>query len=69
MNLDWQKNFKTKVAKAFFFIFKSSCLERSFLDSKKREKYTKQAAFNMGQITFVTNSKVRAKTPDFQGPY
>jgi hypothetical protein len=27
LTLDWQKNSKTKVAKAFLFIFRSSCPE------------------------------------------
>jgi hypothetical protein len=39
LNLDWQKNSKTNVEKAFFFIFMSSYAEMSFW-GKKREKVT-----------------------------
>jgi hypothetical protein len=41
MNLDWQKNSKTKVEKAFSFIFMSSYPEMSFFGPKKREKVLK----------------------------
>jgi hypothetical protein len=40
LNLDWQKNSKTKVEKAFFFIFMSSYAEMSFW-VQKSEKVTK----------------------------
>jgi hypothetical protein len=35
--MDWQKNSRTKVEKAFFFIFMSSWPEMSFLGTKKRK--------------------------------
>jgi uncharacterized membrane protein YfcA len=38
LNLDWRKNSKTKVEKAFFFIFMSSCAEMSFWGSRKKKK-------------------------------
>jgi hypothetical protein len=44
------KSYKTKVEKAFFFIFMSSCTEMSFLGPKQK-KGTKQ-----GQKIFVFKS-------------
>jgi hypothetical protein len=37
LNLDWQRNSKTKVEKAFFLFSMSSCPEMSFLGPKKRK--------------------------------
>jgi hypothetical protein len=37
LHLDWQKNSKTKVEKAFFFIFISSGAEMGFWGPKKRK--------------------------------
>jgi hypothetical protein len=39
LNLDWQKNCKTNVEKALFFIFMSSYAEMSFRGPKKRKSY------------------------------
>jgi hypothetical protein len=41
LNLDWQKNSKTKVKKAFFFIFMSSNVEMSFWAQKSFKQVTK----------------------------
>jgi hypothetical protein len=39
LNLNWQKKSKTKVEKAFFFIFMSSYPEMSFLVQNKRKSH------------------------------
>jgi hypothetical protein len=38
-DLDWQKNSKTNVEKAFFLIFISSYAKMSFWDPKKRKRH------------------------------
>jgi hypothetical protein len=40
LNLDWQKDSKTKVAKAFFFIFMSSYSKMSFGAQKGKSKFS-----------------------------
>jgi hypothetical protein len=39
LNFDWQKNFKTKVEQAFFFIFMSSYAEMRCLGPKKLKRH------------------------------
>jgi hypothetical protein len=34
--IGWQKNYKTRVEKVFFFIFMSACAKINFWDPKKR---------------------------------
>jgi hypothetical protein len=62
LNLDWQKNSKTKVEKAFFFIFKSSYAEMSFLGPKKSQNGATYLC------SFVL-SKVRAKKTVFENKF
>jgi hypothetical protein len=38
LNLDWQKNSKAKVEKAFFFIFMHSYVEMSFWCPREKRK-------------------------------
>jgi hypothetical protein len=52
--LDWQKNSKTKVEKAFFFIFMS--VEMSYLGPKKLNKSLKRDFFlQIGRYCYYKN--------------
>jgi hypothetical protein len=41
----WQKNYKAKVGKAFFFIFMSSCPEVSFWAQKEKKSQNRVKKF------------------------